>query len=335
MIVTDLPTLDPPADQTVLDLVGKLAERLLDRADRPDAPAAVSVLAAHGVWTLGAPEAAGGGGADASTTASALAILGASWPALALAAAHANAAAVAVAAVCGAGSELRNLHEHGRPIVVVDAALGTAIAEPLGERTQVVVPRTDATGAADLLVLFADGVAFVRAAEVTFSSPARICGLHGSFAMSARTVLTQRHRGGSPDLAAEVRVRLIRGITAVAAGIATAASGHAGRYADERVQFGGPLSAIATVQIALAEQRRVAATALTGAAGCAGPERDVAAVLASALDGAADAATSAIQILGGYGYLRDYPVEELFRDALSLRAAANAVCRNLGPGEPR
>jgi alkylation response protein AidB-like acyl-CoA dehydrogenase len=50
-----------------------------------------------------------------------------------------------------------------------------------------------------------------------------------------------------------------------------------------------------------------------------------AAVLNAACESAIDACAAAVQSHGGYGYLTEYPVERLLRDAVSLRAACDTA----------
>ncbi len=117
------------------------------------------------------------------------------------------------------------------------------------------------------------------------------------------------------------------GIAAQAIGIARAAYEHARDYAKERVQFGRALSEFQATRFKLAEMitRITRARALTlSAAGVleegAGGEFPSPGALAamaklSASEGAVWTTDEAVQIFGGYGYMRDYPVERLFRDA--------------------
>jgi alkylation response protein AidB-like acyl-CoA dehydrogenase len=119
------------------------------------------------------------------------------------------------------------------------------------------------------------------------------------------------------------------GIAAQAIGIARAAFEHARGYAKERVQFGRPLSEFQATQFKLAEMitriTRVRALTLSAASvmeegsgdGGEFPSPGVLAAMAklSASEGAVWTADEAVQIFGGYGYMRDYPVERLLRDA--------------------
>jgi hypothetical protein len=112
------------------------------------------------------------------------------------------------------------------------------------------------------------------------------------------------------------------GIAAQAIGIARAAFEAARDYALERQQFGRPIAEFQGIQFKLADMatRIVAARALlhtTAAAkdrGLAVPgEVSMCKLFASEM--AMWVTTQAIQVFGGYGYVRDYPVEKYFRDA--------------------
>jgi len=123
------------------------------------------------------------------------------------------------------------------------------------------------------------------------------------------------------------------GCAALAVGIGRAALEHAATYALEREQFDRPIARFGAIQEKLARmaERLAAARALTREAGAAvqaarngaGHPRTgldgVAARAAMAKVSASEAATwvadEAIQIFGGYGYMRHYPVERLLRDA--------------------
>ncbi len=112
------------------------------------------------------------------------------------------------------------------------------------------------------------------------------------------------------------------GIAAQAIGIARRATEHALAYCEERKQFGRPIREFEAVQFKLADMatRVAAARALTQSAAGAkdrgeaiGREASMAKLFAS--ETAMWVTTQAIQLFGGYGYMRDFPVEKLFRDA--------------------
>lgn len=128
-------------------------------------------------------------------------------------------------------------------------------------------------------------------------------------------------------------------IAAVAVGIAQAALEHALRYAGEREQFGRPLGAFGGIReklgamaIRVSQARALlldAATRVEAAGddprghGIRAPgihtplglESAAAMAKVTASEAAMFVADEAVQIFGGYGYMRDYPVEKLMRDA--------------------
>jgi alkylation response protein AidB-like acyl-CoA dehydrogenase len=113
------------------------------------------------------------------------------------------------------------------------------------------------------------------------------------------------------------------GVAAQAVGIAQGATDYAAAYARERKQFGQPIGEFQGIQFKLAdmETRTAAARELLYRA-CAAADRDepdlgkwtsMAKLFAS--DTAMDVTVEAVQVLGGYGYVNDYPVERMMRDA--------------------
>jgi alkylation response protein AidB-like acyl-CoA dehydrogenase len=112
-------------------------------------------------------------------------------------------------------------------------------------------------------------------------------------------------------------------IGAQALGIAQGASDVAARYAREREQFGRPISEFQGVSFMLADMamQLEAARLLVykALALCDAGDRRMTYFSSVAKCFASDAAmritTDAVQVLGGYGYVREYPVERLMRDA--------------------
>ena len=112
------------------------------------------------------------------------------------------------------------------------------------------------------------------------------------------------------------------GIAAVATGIAQAALTHAVAYAGERRQFGREIGQFQGLQFLLAdmaaEVERARATYLMAARlkDAGRPfSRQASIAKLTASDAAMRVTTDAVQVLGGNGYTREYPVERLFRDA--------------------
>lgn len=148
-------------------------------------------------------------------------------------------------------------------------------------------------------------------------------------AVGAEALLGSEGGGWSVARSALVVGRLM--VAAQALGIAQAAYDHALRYGGEREQFGSPISGFGAVQEKLAGMAiRIAgarALLLQTAARAEGVDPGEALAFPSSLAAAAAmvkvaaseaamwVADEAVQIFGGYGYMRDYPVERLMRDA--------------------
>ncbi|MBN1405757.1 MAG: acyl-CoA dehydrogenase family protein [Candidatus Omnitrophica bacterium] len=113
------------------------------------------------------------------------------------------------------------------------------------------------------------------------------------------------------------------GIGAQAVGIAQGALDHAIKYAKERVQFEKPISSFQGVQFMLADMSTqveaaralVYATARMVDAGIKDISRASAQAKLFASDMCMKVTTDAVQIFGGYGYMKEYPVEKYMRDA--------------------
>jgi alkylation response protein AidB-like acyl-CoA dehydrogenase len=129
------------------------------------------------------------------------------------------------------------------------------------------------------------------------------------------------------------------GIAAQALGIAQAALDHAVRYATERETFGKTLSEHQGIQFMLADMAVKVESSRSmlydvGAmldAGVDGPALTKASAMAKLIcsDSAMSVTTDAVQILGGYGYIEEYPVERLMRDAkiTQIYEGANQIQR--------
>jgi alkylation response protein AidB-like acyl-CoA dehydrogenase len=137
----------------------------------------------------------------------------------------------------------------------------------------------------------------------------------------AENLIGVEGKGYSMALATLERTRL--GAAAQAVGIAQGATDYANQYAKERLAFGQPIHGFQGIQFKLAdmETRTAAARELLYKA-CAMADRSepglgkwtsMAKLFAS--DIAMAVTVEAVQVLGGYGYVNEYPVERMMRDA--------------------
>ncbi len=128
------------------------------------------------------------------------------------------------------------------------------------------------------------------------------------------------------------------GVAAQALGLAQGALEAAVDYAKQRVQFGHPIFAQQAVQIMLADmaiqveaaRALIYATARTIDSGAKSFTLESAMSKVFASDVAMKVTTDAMQIFGGVGYMRDYPIEKMFRDAkiTQIYEGSNQVLRS-------
>jgi alkylation response protein AidB-like acyl-CoA dehydrogenase len=111
---------------------------------------------------------------------------------------------------------------------------------------------------------------------------------------------------------------------AQAVGIAQGALAEAANYAQNRVQFGKPIAALAPIQFMIADMTAAVEGARLMTLQSAelfdrGELRTAATQAAMAKFVASDTAMKvtcdAVQVMGGYGYMKDYPLERMMRDA--------------------
>lgn len=167
-------------------------------------------------------------------------------------------------------------------------------------------------------------------AGISYGKPERKMGLHGSVTrevhfdgtvLPAGRLLGQEGRGVRLALGSLDHTRV--SIAAQAVGIAQGALNEACAYVRERHQFGRPVADFQGVRFLVADMAMAveAARALTyraAAASQAGEDSlsyQGAAAKCFASDAAMRVTTDAVQLLGGAGYVRDYPVERMMRDA--------------------
>jgi len=147
---------------------------------------------------------------------------------------------------------------------------------------------------------------------------------------------------GKPGRAFIMLLKLLNqsrpGVGAQAVGIAQGALEAAVDYTEQRNQYGHPLSALPVVQDILAEMaiRVEAARALVYAAARTVDSGNYDYTESSAMakvfasDMAMKVTTDAVQVCGGAGYMKDYPLEKMMRDAkiTQIYEGSNQVLRN-------
>ncbi|MFE6162326.1 acyl-CoA dehydrogenase [Streptomyces sp. NPDC056486] len=165
---------------------------------------------------------------------------------------------------------------------------------------------------------------------VSFGAPERKLGIKGSptrevyfdnVRIPADRMIGEEGTGFATAMKTLDHTRIT--IAAQALGIAQGALDYAKGYVKERKQFGKPIGDFQGVQFMLADMamKIEAARQLTYAAAAKSERGDAdltfqgAAAKCFASDVAMEVTTDAVQLLGGYGYTRDYPVERMMRDA--------------------
>jgi acyl-CoA dehydrogenase len=155
-------------------------------------------------------------------------------------------------------------------------------------------------------------------------------GIHGSptgqpvfedVLVPDENIIGEVGRGLSVALGTLERTRL--GAAAQAVGIAQGATDYAVGYARERQQFGKPINEFQGISFKLVdmETRTAAARELLYKACAMADRREPTAAKYASMakvfcsDTAMAVAVDAVQVLGGYGYVKEYPVERMMRDA--------------------
>ena len=167
-------------------------------------------------------------------------------------------------------------------------------------------------------------------AGVSFGAPERKLGIKGSptrevyldnVRIPADRIIGAEGTGFSTAMRTLDHTRVT--IAAQAIGIAQGALDFAKAYAKERLQFGKAIAEFQGIQFMIADMgmKLEAARQLTYAAAAKSERGDAdltyfgAAAKCFASDAAMEITTDAVQLLGGYGYTKDYPVERMMRDA--------------------
>ncbi len=129
------------------------------------------------------------------------------------------------------------------------------------------------------------------------------------------------------------------GIAILGVGLGQAALDEAVPYAKQRIQFGKPIISFQAVQHMLADMainvEAARSLVYSAARHIDAHPKDMSKASSMckifATDVAMKATTDAVQVMGGYGYMRDYPVEKMMRDAkiLQIYEGTNQIQRNV------
>jgi alkylation response protein AidB-like acyl-CoA dehydrogenase len=247
-------------------------------------------------------------------------------PALAVTAWGSSAAQDALASSLRAGGLAAFAHD-SRHLLDVDAGDALRVSGPLGP-----VP---GLAAASHLVVAARGAVFLVATDGLGRTPITPSGWRAAgwatasfdaHHVPAELVLARGDQAAAAT--ATILAWAHASLAARAAGVATAAMEHAERYARDRVQFGQPIGSFEALirlrddALTWAAAARVMALYAGWALDAGAPDAVDAASRARvhAGDAVARATVDAVQIFGGYGFVNDYPVEKLMRDARAFEA---------------
>jgi hypothetical protein len=288
-------------------------------------------LFSQGLLDLGAPVERGGGGADLGTVALVVECLAEASPV----------AAALVASAHGAREAFGNVtndHELGESPVVIHTG-GASIAVQLEEgdgfvSLQGIAERVDGAESASAIVLADPHMGPVRVDPTLcrFGEPLQRSGLRGWSASSIHFDKLQLKAWPGVPASAYDRSRKTKLLllAAVASGVATGAWRAAASYAGTRIQFGRTLDAIPAVAELLSDalaaaagaRREIVDAAMTNSHDDVSVAQSVARRTARA---AVHVGDIAIQVLGGYGYLSEYPVEQALRDAITLQSMISGM----------
>ena len=143
-------------------------------------------------------------------------------------------------------------------------------------------------------------------------------------AIPAENLLAEENKGFKLAMMTLDRTR--PGVAAMAVGIARAAFEFARDYSKERVQFGVPIAMHQAIQFMIADMAtKIEASRLLTWQGAALLDQGKRNTLESshakrfAADTAMEVTVDAVQVYGGYGFIKEYPVEKLMRDAKILQ----------------
>lgn len=248
-------------------------------------------------------------------------------PALAVARWGTGAAQQALFASLGAGGLASFAHDSRGNLEITDTAGELRVSGKLGptpalaEASHVVVAARDA-----LFLVATDGIARQPITPSGWRAARWATATLDAHRVPADFVLA---RGAAARAAIASVLSWVRtSLAARAAGVATGAMEHAEAYARDRVQFGQPIGTFESLirlrddALTGASAARLLALYAAWAIDTGAPDACDAASRARvhAGDVVARATVDAVQIFGGYGFVSDYPVEKLMRDARAFEA---------------
>lgn len=334
-LADDLGELVAMVERLAGDVITPAAGHLDEHGEVPaDVHAA---LRQTGLWSLGLPEAVGGGGADLLAVTIAVAELSAASPTVGVLVAASSLAATTDPELTGALSAVAA----GGLLAVADSRSPLVSWDRSGPTVTLSSSRVECAEAACAALLIGEDEAWMIGPDLwrarLYGPPVRCTGLHG---LDARPVAWSGEPAQLASLGpAALRARWYLLLAATACGVTGAAVEQVAQYVSQRHQFGRPLlsfghvaAQVAALQAAAAgSARAVHSLAVELSAASASAAKRAAVVAIATTQAAIQVTGDVIQLHGGYGYIADYPCERWFRDCVSLRAVLSASL----PGRPR
>jgi hypothetical protein len=283
-----------------------------------------------GMFGVSVPEGQGGVGAGMLGAAAVVEEVASHSGALAMRLALHEAVAIGFALGTGDAGLLSRLVEATAFVGMIGVGRGLQ-ASRSGDRVRVHGSATMVPGDGEVVVFARDGehtvAGLVDGAALRDRRHRNASGLR-AVGWSDVTVDATLERVVDGELAAMLAGRLSVLVAATACGLARAAIGEAAQYALVREQFGQPIAQFQAIQwkLANAATERAAAWQLAIDAasridrGAPGAVHAAARAQLAAVRSSVVACSDALQIHGGYGYTREFPVERLLRDARACGA---------------
>jgi alkylation response protein AidB-like acyl-CoA dehydrogenase len=286
-----------------------------------------------GLATIGLPESLGGAGLGALAQVLVLEELGAADAGAALAldplgpALHALAELGGEAALASHAAPLLEL-PNARAVLWFDGARRVQVR---GDRAAGTLPWVPADRVDLLVVLDAAGALAVDTGIVL--EPVRGAGLRAAGASAVTLAdVPVRARWHDPEAAARALARARLHVAALLVGVMRASAEFSREYAKERVAFGRPIAHHQALAFLIADMSSAvdATRLLVHEAACrldagAGANEACATAFLEAAEQALFVTPNGLQILGGHGFMQDYPVEKYMREARALALLLGGV----------